>query len=76
MAVMEHRHAPLQPDPPPRRLVTVEVAASLLSMGRSKTYELIASGELEAVAIGRSRRVPIDAIDEFVARLRDEAAYS
>lgn len=76
MAAMEHPDAAQQPDPPARRLVTVEVAASLLSMGRSKTCELIASGDLESVTIGRSRRVPVDAIDEFVARLRDEAAYS
>ena len=72
---MDHPDAPRRPDPPARLLVTVDVAASLLSMGRSKTYELIASGDLESVAIGRSRRIPVDAIDDYVARLRDESGY-
>lgn len=65
-----------QAGPPARRLVTVMVAAHLLSMGRSKTYALIASGDLEAVHIGRSRRVPVDAIDDYIARLREESSSS
>jgi excisionase family DNA binding protein len=67
---MEHPDAPPQPDPPARRLVTVKVAAYLLSMGRSKTCELIASGELESVKIGRSRRIPVQAIQDYVESLR------
>ncbi|MEX1264787.1 MAG: excisionase family DNA-binding protein [Actinomycetota bacterium] len=73
---MEDSDTAQQPDPPARRLVTIDVAASLLSMGRSKTCELIASRDLESVKIGRSRRIPVDALDQFVARLRDEAARS
>jgi excisionase family DNA binding protein len=73
---MDHPDTPDQTDLPTRRLVTVPVAAYLLSMGRSKTCELIASGELESVTIGRSRRIPVDAIDAYVTRLRDEASYS
>jgi excisionase family DNA binding protein len=33
-------------------------------------YELIAAGELETVHIGRAVRVPVDAVEGFVARLR------
>jgi hypothetical protein len=33
-------------------------------------YELIAAGELETVHIGRAVRVLVDAVEEFVARLR------
>ena len=54
----------------PASLVTVVEAARALGLGRSKTYELIATGELEVVHIGRAARVPVEAIDEFVQRLR------
>jgi len=64
-----------KPGQPPL-LLRVEEAARLLSVGRSKAYELIAAGELESVTIGRSRRVPLDALRAFVARLREEALLS
>jgi excisionase family DNA binding protein len=51
-------------------LLSVEEVARALRLGRSKTYELIASGELETVHIGRSVRVPVDAIERFVDGLR------
>ena len=51
-------------------LLSVEEVARALRLGRSKTYELIASGELETVHIGRSVRVPVDAIERFVMGLR------
>lgn len=53
-------------------LLTVEDAAERLSLGRTKVYELIRSGELEAVRIGKSRRVPADALDAYVAGLRSD----
>jgi len=52
------------------RLLTVRQAAQVLGLGRSTVYELIAAGELETVSIGRSRRVPLDALRAFVAALR------
>lgn len=42
----------------------------MLSIGRSKVYELIGTGELASVRIGACRRVPADALVEFVTRLR------
>jgi excisionase family DNA binding protein len=51
-------------------LLTVEEAAELLSIGRTKAYELMATGALESVTIGRCRRVPIEALDRFVGKLR------
>ncbi len=54
-------------------LLSVEEVARALRLGRSKTYELIASGELETVHIGRSVRVPVDAIERFVEDLRRPA---
>lgn len=47
-----------------------ESAAAHLGIGRSKLFELIAAGEIETVQIGRSRRVPAEALEEYVARLR------
>ncbi len=49
-------------------LYRVEDAARVLSLGRSKTFELIASGQLRSVQIGRSRRVPRAALEEFAAQ--------
>lgn len=58
-----------QPRPPARVLLTVEEAAERLGMGKTKTYSFVMSGELESVRIGRLRRVHVDAIAAFAARL-------
>jgi excisionase family DNA binding protein len=55
----------------PVLLLSVEEAARSLSIGRSKTYELIAEGSLEAVHIGRSTRVSVSALHDFLDRLRE-----
>jgi excisionase family DNA binding protein len=52
-------------------LLNVSECASALGISRSKVYELLASGALESVHIGRSRRVPMEAASAFVERLRD-----
>ncbi|MGH9023716.1 MAG: helix-turn-helix domain-containing protein [Acidimicrobiia bacterium] len=49
---------------------SIEEAARALGLGRSKIYELIAAGELETVHIGRAARVPVDALEVFITRLR------
>jgi excisionase family DNA binding protein len=50
-------------------LLTVEEAAARLSIGRTLMYELISTGAVESVTIGRLRRVrPID-LETFVAGL-------
>lgn len=54
-------------------LVTTTEAAQRLGCGRTTVYELISAGELETVTIGRLRRVPVDAITEYVNRLREKA---
>jgi len=55
---------------PSLALLPVEEAARRLGLGRTFTFALIASGELESVTVGRLRRVPAEAIGEYVARLR------
>lgn len=52
----------------------VEEAAEALRLSRARIYELIRSGRLETVCEGRARRVPAEAIAEYVALLRREAA--
>jgi excisionase family DNA binding protein len=51
-------------------LVTVKEAGRILSVSRSTLYELIAGGRLETVHIGRSVRVPLDAIATYINTLR------
>jgi len=52
-------------------LLTAEEAAIVLSLGRTKVYELMAKGELRSVRIGGCRRIPDSALREFVDRLLD-----
>lgn len=51
-------------------LLSVAEVARALGLGRSKTYELIAAGELEVVHIGRCARVPVASVEAYVDRLR------
>ncbi len=53
-----------------RLLLSPKRVEDLLDMGRTKVRELISTGELESVCIGRSRRVPVDAVTTYVERLR------
>lgn len=53
-------------------LLTPEEAATVLSIGRSKVYELISDGRLVSVRIGTSRRVPARALTEFVKLLQEQ----
>lgn len=73
------RHAEDQVEPPsapPERpiLLTVAEAAGLLGVGRTTAYQLIATGDLEVVRIGRCTRVPREAVDDFVTFLRARSA--
>jgi excisionase family DNA binding protein len=45
-------------------LLTPIEAARALGIGRSKLYQLIQSGRLESVLIGRSRRIPAHALTD------------
>lgn len=58
----------------PPVLYRVDEAAEALRVSRSVIYELIRSERLRTVKVGRSRRVPVDALAECVALLEGEAA--
>lgn len=55
---------------------TVGEAAELLSLSRAKLYRLIDACEIGSVVIGRSRRITLSQLQEFLSRLeaRDVAA--
>ena len=54
--------------PTPRVMLSITDAARCLSVGRSTMYELINSGAIETVHIGRLRRVPAEALTDYVNR--------
>jgi excisionase family DNA binding protein len=66
--------APVSRPMPARVLLTVEEAAELLHIGKTKTYALVKTGEIESVLIGRLRRIHIDAINAYARRLTAKAA--
>jgi excisionase family DNA binding protein len=50
-------------------LLTPIEAATALGIGRSKVYELLQTGQLSSVRIGRCRRIPADALYDLLATL-------
>jgi excisionase family DNA binding protein len=48
------------------RLVSIPKAAALLSIGRTKTYDLISAKVLETVTIGTRRLVTLRSIDRLI----------
>jgi len=56
-------------------LLTVDEAMAALKVSRWTLYNLIRSGELRSVIVGtRCRRIPRGALEEYIARLSEEAA--
>lgn len=58
-----------EPAPLPPMLVSVEDAARLLSVGRTKIYELIGSGDLDGRKAGKSTRIVMASIHQYVENL-------
>ena len=54
-------------------LLTVAEAASRLSLGRSKTYELVRAGVIPSVRITGSRRIKFSDLLVYVAALSEAA---
>ncbi|MFD9820959.1 helix-turn-helix domain-containing protein [Streptomyces violascens] len=55
-------------------LLTVPEVMARLKLGRSTVYDLIRSRRLVSITIGRSRRIPADAVRDFIVKQIDEAA--
>ncbi len=48
--------------------LTVAEAARRIGIGRTKMYEYVSSGQIPSVKIGSLRRIPAEAVSEFLAR--------
>ncbi len=48
------------------RNLRIAEAGQYLGLGRSKVYELIASGRLRSIKIDNARRIPVAAVAEFL----------
>ncbi|MER5292585.1 helix-turn-helix domain-containing protein [Streptomyces pharetrae] len=55
-------------------LLTVPEVMARLRLGRSTVYDLIRSRRLISITVGRSRRIPADALRDFINRVIEEAA--
>ncbi|MET8473960.1 helix-turn-helix domain-containing protein [Streptomyces sp. NPDC006422] len=55
--------------------LTVAEAARRLGIGRTKMYEYVSSGAIRSVKIGSLRRIPAEAVGEFLARRRQVADF-
>lgn len=55
-------------------LLTVEEAASLLRLGRTRVYQLVMGGKIQSVKVGRRRLVVRQGLEEFVAQLVEDQA--
>jgi excisionase family DNA binding protein len=55
-------------------LVSVVEVARMLSIGRTAAWELVRKQKIKSVKIGRTRRVPIVAIQEYIQWLMDDVA--
>lgn len=58
-----------------RVLLTAEEAAESLKIGRCKVYDLIRTGELESIKIGRLRRIPVSSVRSFAAKNFEQGVW-
>ena len=58
------------PQPVESICVRINEAARMIGIGRTKLYELISTGELETVKIGKATRVTTASLRELVKRGR------
>jgi len=49
-----------------RILLKPHEVSDRLGIGRSRTYEMLTTGELPSIRIGKSIRVPVDALRKWV----------
>jgi excisionase family DNA binding protein len=53
---------------PVKVLLTIDEAAQALSIGRTLLYQLLMRQQIASIKVGRVRRVPIAAIDNYINR--------
>lgn len=55
-----------------RLVYTIPEAAAALRISRTKLYELLAANEIESFQIGRTRKIPVEAVRDYLRRQRKE----
>ncbi|TWG03610.1 excisionase family DNA binding protein [Streptomyces brevispora] len=55
-------------------LLTVPGAMARLKIGRSALYDLLRTRRLASLTIGRARRIPAHALDDYIQSHLEEAA--
>jgi excisionase family DNA binding protein len=56
--------------------LTVEEAARRLCIGRTLMFRLVSEGAVRSVTIGRLRRIPPEALSEYVASLANSTDHN
>lgn len=65
LVTLTPEHQKTEGDKPAQLLLRVPEAAVLLSISRTATYQLIATGQLPVIRLGRSIRVPRVALERL-----------
>ena len=58
----------IQEPAPVKMLLTIDEAAKAMSVGRTLLYDLLMRKEIASIKVGRVRRVPLAAIDDYINR--------
>jgi excisionase family DNA binding protein len=59
---------------PPAKLYTVAEVATMCRLSEAMIWRYIRTGELRSLKLGWARRVPADAVDEFLENLEADQA--
>ncbi|MER6430903.1 helix-turn-helix domain-containing protein [Streptomyces sp900105245] len=60
--------------PPSHKALKVPEVMEALGLSRSKVYDLIRTRQLRSYTSGRARRVPVDAVRQYMYDRMEEAA--
>jgi excisionase family DNA binding protein len=63
-----------RPAPRPVRFLTVTEVAAIMRVSKMTVYRLVHGGELAAVRVGRSFRVPEPAVGQYLSGARTDVA--
>ncbi|WP_232797194.1 helix-turn-helix domain-containing protein [Blastococcus atacamensis] len=73
-APMAQRPAGERPSPRPVSFLTVAEVAAIMRVSKMTVYRLVHGGEMAAVRVGRSFRVPETAVREYLSEARTDVA--
>ena len=55
-------------------LLKISEAGEMIGVGRSRMYEMVYTGEIPSIRIGKSIRIPVDALRKWVEERETNAA--